>query len=384
METTPAFRGLTCTACGETYPAEEGRCPACDAPLDPTYDYDAVPEFADGDGSMWRFGPLLPFADPVSAAEGGTPLVDAPGLAEELGAGRVRLKDEGRNPTGSFVDRGMALAVTAAADAGTEPLALAAAGDAGQSAAAYAGRVDLRAYAFVPSRAPFANKAMVNVHGAEMRVSGGRYPDALAALGEDLAADHYSLQEFTSPYRHEGAKTVAYEVAAERGWTAPDAVVVPVGTGELLVGVEKGFRELGELGLIDATPRLVAAQPEGCAPVVEAFESGSEAPAPPEYPDTICGELEIPDPAGGRLALRALARADGEAVAVPDDDALEAAVATTKTTTVEVGTAGGVAAAAAWALADTVGADDEVVVVNPATGLKTPDVLRSHLMGQGV
>ncbi|MFB6303837.1 MAG: pyridoxal-phosphate dependent enzyme [Haloferacaceae archaeon] len=383
METTPAFRGLSCTDCGETFADEHGRCPDCGAPLDPTYDYDAVPDVGAA-ASARDLDALRPFAAPLSADEGGTPLVDAPSLAGELDVGRVRLKDEGRNPTGSFVDRGMALAVTAATDAGTEPLALAAAGDAGQSAAAYAGRADLRAYAFVPSRAPFANKAMVNVHGAEMRVSGGRYPDAVAALEADLATDHYSLQEFTSPYRHEGAKTVAHEVAAALDWTVPDAVVVPVGTGELLVGVEKGFRELRDLGLTEAVPRLVAAQPEGCAPVVEAHEEGLDDPAVPEYPDTICGELEIPDPAGGRLALRALDRSGGEAVAVPDDDALESAVAATKTTAVEVGTAGGVAVAAAWALADTFDADADVTVVNPATGLKTPDVLRSHLMGQGV
>ncbi|MFB6080433.1 MAG: pyridoxal-phosphate dependent enzyme [Haloferacaceae archaeon] len=386
METTPAFRGLECTACGAVHRAEVGRCPACGGALDPTYDLaaiDADPGDA-ADGSTWRSGAALPFPDPITAAEGGTPLVDAPALADELGVGRVLLKDEGRNPTGSFVDRGMALAVTAAAATGREPLALAAAGDAGQSAAAYAGRADRRVRVFLPSRSPFSAKAMVNVHGGEMRVVGGRYADARAALEEELVAEPCPLGAFDSPYRHEGAKTIAHEVAAALDWTAPAAVVVPVGTGEALVGIEKGFRELDDLDLIDAPPRLVAAQATGCAPVVRAHERGLDAPDPIEHPDTIAGELEIPDPPGGALALRALDRTDGDAAAVGDDDLLEGAVATTAGTAVEVGAAGGVAAAAAWDLADSFDADADVVLLNPAAGLKTPDVLRSHLMGQGV
>ncbi|MFB6161309.1 MAG: pyridoxal-phosphate dependent enzyme [Haloferacaceae archaeon] len=380
METTPAFRGLECTDCGAVHGAEEhGRCPDCGGPLDPTYDLDDV-ALDDGDRSMWRFGAVLPVVDPVTAAEGGTPLVDAPALARELDVGEVRVKDEARNPTGSFVDRGMAVAVTAARERGLEPLALAAAGNAAQSAAAYAGRADLRSRAFVPVRAPFANKAMTNVHGGEMHVGGGRYPDALAALEERLATDYHSLLPFTSPYRHEGAKTIAHEVAAEG---TPDVVVVPVGTGEALVGVAKGFRERVDLGLADGVPRLVAAQPSGCAPVVTAHERG-DAVEPWERPDTICGELEVPDPPGGDLALRALDRTDGRAVAVDDDDLLESAVAATKTTGVEVGLAGGTAAAAAWAVADDLPTDASVVVLNTESGGKTADVLRSHLMGQGV
>jgi threonine synthase len=383
METTPAFRGLSCTDCGATHGADEhGRCPDCGGPLDPAYDLDAV-AFGDAGGrSMWRFGSLLPVVDPVTVAEGGTPLVASSALAEELGVGELRVKDESRNPTGSFVDRGMSVAVTAARERGREPLALAAAGNAAQSAAAYAGAADLRSRSFVPARAPFATKAMTNVHGGEMHVGGGRYPDADAALDDRLATDYHDLRPFTTPYRHEGAKTIAHEIAADAG-SVPDVVVVPVGTGEALVGVEKGFRERVALGLADEMPRLVAAQPSGCAPIATAHERGT-AVDPPEYPDTICGELEIPDPPGGSLALRALDRTDGRAVAVDDDDLLESAVAVTKTTGVEVGLAGGAAAAAAWDVAGDLPADATVVVLNTESGGKTPDVLRSHLMGQGV
>ncbi len=400
MHTNEAFLGLRCTETGESYDADATGRSDAGAPLDPTYDYGAASvdpgtfgsesggaAGAGGAAGMWRFDALLPFSADraVTAAEGDTPLVEAPSLADDLGAGRVFLKDEARNPTGTVLDRGLSLAVTAARERGVDEVALASPGNAAQSAASYAGRAGVESHSFVPSRTPFSNKAMVNVHGGDMRVGGGRFDDARAAF-EDVLADEdwHSLQEFDAPYRHEGVKTVAFEIAAALDWTVPDAVVVPVGTGEVVYGVAKGFRELREAGLTDATPTLHAAQPAGCAPVVAARERGDDAVEPWENPDTICGELEIPDPAGGGLALDALAEAGGDAVAVDDPDTLESAVAVTQRTGVEVGVAGGVAAAGAWELADRFDADDTVVLLNTEAGVKTADVLRSHLMGQGV
>jgi threonine synthase len=389
MDTPERFLGLDCTATGERYaPSHVGRSDA-GAPLDPVYDLDAVdPATLPAEPrSMWDYDALLPVAaaDAASAGEGATPLLDAPGLAADLGVESVRLKDEGRNPTGTVLDRGLSVAVTMADAYGADLLALAAAGNAGQSAAAYAGRVDTDCYAYLPSRAPFPNKAMVNVHGADMRVTGGRYPDALDALDDDLAREWYSLQEFTTPYRHDAYRTLAYEVAGERDWTAPDALVVGVGTGETLVGVEHGFRDLVALGLTDHVPCVHAVQAAGCAPIVEAYDGDGEVRAV-EYPDTICGELEVSDPAGGTLVLESLAESGGEAVAVDDEDLLESAVALTQRLGTEVGATGGAAAAGAWALAERGAFDDDdtVVVVNADAGVKTADLLRSHLMSQGV
>jgi threonine synthase len=297
----------------------------------------------------------------------------------------------------------MSVAVTAARAAETEPLALAAAGNAAQSAAAYAGRAELRSYAFVPSRTAFSNKAMVNVHGGEMRVVGGRFDDAAAAVDDQLAADYYSLSAFETPYRHDGAKTLAYELIADYArdrvgpfpdatavadaapLPTPDAVVLPVGTGELLVGLDRGLSELAAADLLADEPTVVAAQPAGCAPIATAVADDTET-TPWEGPDTIVGELEIPDPAGGELAVAALRDRPGRAVTVSDDDALESAVTAAQTAVLEVGGAGGVGLAAAWELADEGVFDEtsEVVVVNPDAGVKTPDVLRSHLMGQGI
>ncbi|WP_411968108.1 threonine synthase [Haloferax sp. YSSS75] len=389
MQTSDTFSGLVCTATGDEYDADVTGLSDADAPLDPTYDLDAVEWDAETLSerpfdTMWRYRELLPFSDPVTANEGATPLVDAPALGDEAGVGSLRIKDEGRNPTGTFLDRGLSLAVTAAREADAEVVAHASAGNSAQSAASYAGLVDVRSYGFVPSRTPFPNKAMVNVHGGQMKVIGGRYPAALSALHEKLKSDWYTLQEFDNPYRHEGAKTVAYEIAERLDWTVPDWVVVPVATGELLYGVFKGFRDLSELGLVDDVPRLVAAQSVGCAPITTAWEAGNDAVEAWNHPDTIVGELEIPDPAGGALALQALDASNGLAVSVDDDDALESAVTAAQTAGVEVGVAGGVALAAAWELTDEFDEDDDVVVVNTESGTKNADILRSHLMGQGI
>ena len=390
MSPTDAFRGLVCTATGDVYdPTATGDSDA-GARLEAEYEHDAVDRpdgwIAEDRGSMWRYGDLLAFETPVTAGEGGTPLVDAPALASEAGIGGLSIKDESRNPTGTVLDRGLSAAVTAAREADADLVALASPGNAGQSAAAYAGMAELRSYAFVPSRAPFSNKAMVNVHGGEMRVAGGRYPDAETALHEQLKSEWYTLQEFHNPHRHDGLKTLAFELAESLSWSVPDALVVPAGTGEVVAGVVKGFRELRELGATDALPSVYAAQPSGCAPLVDAFETGADSVAAWGSPDTIVGELEIPDPIGGEAALTAVAETDGGFVAVDDDDALESAVVAAQRAGLEVGTAGGVALAAVERLVDrgALGVDDHIVAVNTESGSKTADVLRSHLMGKGI
>ncbi|UVE49008.1 threonine synthase [Haloferax larsenii] len=389
MQPSDTFSGLECTETGTEYDADVTGRSEAGAPLDPMYDLDAVDWDADtlagrAFDSMWRYRELLPFSDPVTANEGATPLVEASALGDEAEVGTLLIKDEGRNPTGTYLDRGFSLAATAARNAEAEVVAHASPGNGAQSAASYAGLVDVRSYGFVPSRTPFPNKAMVNVHGGQMKVVGGRYPDALSALHEQLKSDWYTLQEFDNPYRHDGAKTIAYEIAERLEWSVPDWVVVPAATGELVYGVFKGFRDLAELGLVENVPRLVAAQSAGCAPIATAWEAGNDDTEAWNHPDTIVGELEIPDPEGGALALRAIEETDGLAASVGDDDALESAVTAAQKAGVEVGSAGGVALAAVWDLADEFDDEDTVVVVNTESGSKNADILRSHLMGQGI
>ena len=316
-----AFGGLACTDCDASLAradadadaeaiAGAGPCPDCGAPRVPEYDLDAVDAESLRTGRRaWDRDAVLPFdADSaLSAAEGGTPSVDAPRLADELGVADVEITDEARNPTGSVLDRGLSAAVTAADAAGADLVACASPGNAGQSMAAYAGQVDLRSYAFVPTRSPFSNKAMVNVHGGEMKVVPGRLGDAVDALETELQSEYVDLGAFASPFRHDGLKTVAYELLADRDWEAPDAVVLPASTGELVVGVVDGLRECVELGLVDDLPPVYAVQAAGCAPIAAAGQAGNDGTEPWETPDPIVGE-------------RYFARRDGFLLELEHDD----------------------------------------------------------------
>ncbi|MEF8851096.1 MAG: pyridoxal-phosphate dependent enzyme [Haloarculaceae archaeon] len=399
METTAALSGLDCAECDASHDpaAVAGRCPDCGGVLVATYDADAVgldrETLADRrfDG-VGRYADLLPFAPETTIDEGTTPLVSCPGVADELGVGAVYVKDEGANPTGTTADRGVALAVSAAREGGAERVALPTTGDAGQSAAAYAARAGLDSEAFVPARSTFVAKAMTNVHGGDMSVVQGRYPDAVDAFADamaDAASEDppttHSLAPFDEPYRHEGAKTLLFEVLEQLDWAVPDAVVHPTGHGLGVVGSHLAATQLDAAGLIEGPPALHVAQPEACAPIVTADDAGADDTDPWERPDTLVGALEVPDPAGGALALDALRETGGWAVGVSDDDALEAAVSLA-TEGVEMSATGGVGAAAAHELAASghLGSDDTVVLVNPVAGNKENDVLRSHLMRQGV
>jgi len=394
MQTTPAVDGLSCTDCGTDYdPATQGRCPACGGALAVRYDVDAAEIDRETlsarrfDG-ISRYADLLPFSAEtlVTAGEGATPLVACPDLAAELGVAEVYVKDEGHNPTGTTVDRQAAVAVAAAREQGAETVAHPTTGDSGQSVAAYAARAGLDSEAFVPARSTFVAKAMTNVHGGEMSVEQGRYDDVVDSFEDASAdADWHSLRPFETPYRQEGAKTLLYEVVEQLDWTAPDAVVHPTGHGLGVVGSHRATADLRETGLVEETPALAAAQAEGCAPVVDAHDAGAASTAVWERPDTLIGALEVPDPEGGTLALDAVRETDGDAVAVTDDEALEGAV-TAAAEGVEVSATGGVGVAAAQRLAEdgALGADDTVVLVNPVAGNKENDVLRSHLMRQGV
>ncbi len=394
METTTAFLGLSCIDCGERFGPVAQRCPDCGGILDPVYDYEAIDLTREkienrAFETMWRYEELLPFPreSAVTIEEGATPLVECEKLAAEMGVGRVLIKDEGRNPTGSFKDRGQTVAMTAAAQRGASDIALASAGNAGQAAAAYAGRADIDSHVFLPSRAGFTNKAMVNVHGGDMTVVGGRIGDAGAAYADAMSEeDWYSVQTFVTPYRHEGKKTMAYEIIEQLAWEVPDAVVYPPGGGGGLVGVHKAGTELRELGLVDSLPAMYAAQSSGCAPVVEAFEKGRERHEPVEHPDTICGGIEIPDPGASPWILECLDESDGGAVATPDEEILESAVAVAKGEGLEMGATCAAAASGAWELAGRgeFGSDDTVVLLNTASANKDSDVLRSHLMGKGI
>ncbi|WP_340100261.1 threonine synthase [Salinibaculum salinum] len=394
METTAAFAGFRCIDCGARHDAAEShRCPDCGGWLDARYDHGKIDLdhgslTPDASAGIAAYADLLPFGAEtlVTVGEAGTPLLACPGLADDLGVDAVYVKDEGLSTTGAALDRGMALAVTAAREHGATDVALPSMGNGGQAAAAYAARAGLDSHSFVPSRTPFVNKAMVNVHGGDMSVVGGRYADAAEAFRDAMTDEEWhSVAPFVSPYRHEGMKTLAYEIAAQLDWTAPDAVVHPTGHGAGIVGLDKGFSELATHGLLDDDAALYAAQAGGCAPYATAWEDGADEPAPVEHPDTIVGPLEIPDPAGGEWVIDALESTGGAAVATGDQGILEGAVSLAEAG-ITMGASGGAALSGAHVLAEqgAFDGDDVVVLVNPTTGNKEADILRSHLMSKGI
>jgi threonine synthase len=381
------YQGLYCTASGNklstlsTGPTESG------GRREPEYETTQLGwkdgELADHVNSMWRYAEALPFCTPVTAGEGRTPLIKTETLAADCGVNDLIIKDESRNPTGSVFDRGLSAAVTAAKASGAELVASAGAGNSAQSAAAYASKAGLRSYEFVPSRAPFSNKAMINVHGGEMKVIGGRYSDAKAAAQSELQTDWYTLQERDNPFRHDAYKTIAFEIAEAHNWTVPDAVVVPTASGELLAGIAKGFDCLLETGQIVTQPRLFGVQASGCAPLVGA---SAESISTCQTPDTIIGELEIPAPPLGHAAVTAATESGGSIISVDDDVILEAAVQAAQSVALQVGAAGGAAIAGCEALREMgeLSASAQVVAINTESGMQTADILRSHLMGKGI
>jgi len=386
--TDSAFTHLACRSCGESYDGTltEFPCPNCGGILDPQYDYDAVdisPEtWAARSGSMWKYRELLPVTDPdavVSMGEGATPLVDCPRVADSLGVGRLAIKDEGQNPTNTFKDRGQAAAISRANQQGVETVALNSAGNAGHSASAYAARAGMDCHVFLNHQAGDVKQEMVRVHGATLHLSDGKIGDAGAAFTE-AAEEHgwYSVKTFQTPYRHEGKKTMGYEIFEAFDVASPDHIVYPTGGGVGLIGIWKAYRELRELGwLDDDPPALHVAQTTGAAPMVEAIEAGTSEHTTWEDPESIARGVEIPDPGASPWMLEAVFESGGTGVAVSDDDAIDAALTMARRGGPEMCVTSAVAFAGAMDLAEegVFGPEESVVIINTGAGCKTPGKL---------
>lgn len=321
---------LECSACGAARDAapRASVCPDCGKPLLARYatgteDPRALARRWRGrPPGMWRFRELLPLRpgeDPVTLSEGDTPLVPLARLGGELDL-RLLLKDEGRNPTGSFKDRGLSAAVTRAVRDGVDRFVVPSAGNAGAALSAYAARAGRPARVYVPTDTPEGVRRRCRRFGAEMEEVDGLITDCGARASE--YADEtgaFDVSTLREPYRLEGKKTMMLEIAEALGWRAPDAIVYPTGGGTGLIASWKVLGELSALGLLDAGTRLYAVQSDGCAPVVRAWEAGHESAEPWEDARTDAWGLRVPSALGDFLILRALRKSGGGAVAVTDD-----------------------------------------------------------------
>lgn len=383
---------LECPRCGAEHDAGrlQNLC-GCGSPLLARYDLAAVRRAVDPAAlagraaDLWRYRELLPVADPANVTtlgEGWTPLLPAPRYGAHIGVPRLLVKDDGLIPTGSFKARGAAVGVSMAKELGAGHVAIPTNGNAGAAWASYAARAGLRATIAMPLSAPTIQRQECLAAGAALHLVDGLIGDAgrlvagiVAAGGATGNGAVFDASTLKEPYRLEGKKTMGLEIVEQLGWRVPDVIVYPTGGGVGLIGIHKAVGELRQLGWIgDRSPRLVAVQSTGCAPVVRAFAAGASRAEPWADANTVAFGLTVPAPLGDELMLEALRDTGGTAVAVEDRQLLadlrefgasegmllcpEGAACLTATAQLR---------ADGW-----IGEDEQVVVLNTGSGLKYP------------
>ena len=335
---------------------------------------------AAGPASLWRYAPLLPLRDPanlVSLGEGWTPILPAPRMGQRIGSRRLLIKDESTNPTGTFKARGMAAAVSMAKEFGVAKLAAPSAGNAASALAAYAARAGLEAHLFMPRDVPRANAVECESMGAHVTFVDGLISDCGRVVAERREAEGwFEVSTLKEPYRVEGKKTMGMELAEQLGWRLPDAVFYPTGGGVGLIGMWKAFDELEQLGWIGSKrPKMIAVQAAGCAPIVKAWEDGR--PESEYWKDawTVASGLRVPKALGDFLVLAALRESGGAAVAIDDQETLDAGRLLAECEGLFVAPEGAACVAAAQRLLRDgfLDADDELVIYSTGTGLKYLD-----------
>ena len=324
------FTHLECSATGERTLADglhmlspAGRPWLCRYDLDKARAELDREAFAKRPRGMWRWAELMPaHTRTTTLGEGDAPLLDAQRLAAELGVRKLWIKDESVEPTGSFKARGIAAAVTMAAQLGARAFAIPSAGNAGGALAAYAARAGLPAHVFVPADTPEINQREVLLYGATLHRVDGLIHDCgriVAERRDELGA--FDVSTLKEPYRLEGKKTMGFEICEALGWRVPDVVVYPTGGGTGLVGVHKAIAELAQLGWLASPrqPRYVAVQASGCAPIVRAFEHGRDEAELFADAHTCASGLRVPKAVGDKLMLAILRDTHGTAIAIDDD-----------------------------------------------------------------
>jgi threonine synthase len=383
---------LECPACGRVFDASvwQGLCAGCGGPLLARYDLAAARELVSPEvirarpPDLWRYHELLPVADPAhvtSLGEGFTPLLPASALGGRLGVPDLLIKDESPLPTGSFKARGAAVGVSRARELGARRLAMPTNGNAGAAWAAYCARAGMRLLTVLPQDAPHVNRRECRVLGADTYLVDGLINDAGRLAAAALSDGDRDVATLKEPYRIEGKKTMGYEIAEQLGWSAPDVIVYPTGGGVGLIGIDKAYRELAELGWVGAHPRFVAVQASACAPVVRAFEAGADRCEPWTSGErTVAFGITVPAPLGGPLMLTAL-REGGTALAVDDAEILAALEQVGHAEGMYVCPEGAACVAAVARLRESGWLDggERVVIINTGAGVKYPQTVDAEL-----
>ncbi|MGD8626975.1 MAG: threonine synthase [Anaerolineae bacterium] len=376
---------LECGLCGTRQEADRlwNLCPECGKPLLARYDLAAAgqalrrEQIAGREATLWRYRELLPVRDPrfvLCLGEGWTPLVHAGRLGQAVGFEGLYVKDEGLNPTASFKARGLGVAISRAHELGVEAVSIPSAGNAAGAMSAYAALGGMEAHVFMPQDVPPLFVAECRALGAEVTLIDGLITDCGRVAAEGVRQfDRFDISTLKEPYRIEGKKTMGYELAEQMDWTLPDVIIYPTGGGTGLIGMWKAFDEMERLGWIGSQrPRMVTVQSDGCAPMVRAFHEGWEFAEPWEGAATLADGLRVPAAVGDFLILRALRESGGTAVAVPDEEMMEAANLIGRTQGIYPCPEGGATLAAFQHLRDQgwIADDERVVLFNTGSGLK--------------
>jgi threonine synthase len=378
---------LRCRECGSEYAVEpQYVCDFCFGPLEVTYDYAAIARtisrerIAMGPLTMWRYQDLLPVdADmALDMGTGFTPLIHAKNLGRMLGLNHLYIKNDSVNPTFSFKDRVVSVATAKALEFEFETLACASTGNLAGAVSAHGAKAGMKTMVFFPSDLERGKILGAGIYGATLVAVDGTY-DQVNRLCSELADNHrWAFVNINMrPFYSEGSKTLAYEVAEQLGWQAPDVCVVPGASGSLFTKIWKGLNELSDLGLIDGVKtRMHIAQAQGCSPIVEAFEQ-STPHVRPVTPDTIAKSLAIGNPADGYYSIKTIKASDGSAIAAPEDDIVEGIRLLAQTEGIFTETAGGVVISGLKNLVEQgrIKSDDVTVAYITGNGLKTQEVV---------
>jgi threonine synthase len=384
-------KALQCRECGKEYPLEARYvCEFCFGPLEVAYDYAKIRRAVTREKiearprTMWRYREFLPTGEgePVSLDEGCTPLLRAHKLGALLGLKQLWLKNDCANPTHSFKDRVVSVAVTKAVELGFKTVSCASTGNLANAVSAYGARAGLERYVFIPANLEAGKVVASNVYQPNLVKVEGNY-DEVNRLCSEIAGKHRwaFVNINVRPYYAEGSKTLGFEAAEQLGWKAPDHVVVPMASGSLLTKIHKALGELHKAGLI-AQPRtrVSGAQALGCSPISTAFLEGTDTFRPVK-PNTIAKSLAIGNPADGYYALQAIKASGGAAERATDAEIVEGIKLLASTEGIFAETAGGVTVACLKKLAEAgkIGRDETTVAYITGTGLKTQEALHSHL-----
>jgi threonine synthase len=376
---------LECGKCGETYDANQlmNLCPACGKPLLARYDLKKAAQTLTKEAlkqrpaNLWRYEEVLPVQRDdarLMLGEGWTPLICAGTLGNEIGCPNTLIKDESLNPTGSFKARGLVMAVSRAYELGAKELAIPSAGNAAGAMSAYAAAAGLPAHVFMPADVPMTFRVECAQLGANVTLVDGLITDCGVRVREGAQQyGWFDVSTLKEPYRIEGKKTMGYEIAEQLGWTLPDVIIYPTGGGTGLIGMWKAFAEMEEMGLIDSRrPRMVTVQSTGCAPMVRAFEEGTEFAEMWKGAKTVADGLRVPAAVGDFLILEALRESNGTALAIPDEEMIHYAKIMGKHTGIFPAPEGAATLAAQIHLLEQgwIKPSETVVLFNTGTGLK--------------